>query len=144
MEAMAMQVKGWLFLVGAAVMAFLAPLAPALTFLIILMAIDLVSGLIANGKRKRLDPAVGWGGWRRKSQTILIVLSVAILQHAVNGELVQTIPAAQAVAGGFAVFEALSIVRNAILSGVRLPKMVADALAQLEGATFEKPATASK
>ena len=132
MDVGIVQIKTLLAVIGAIVAAVLAPVGSALTVLLALMAMDLISGIIANGKRRKLDPAVGWGGWKRKAQTIILVLAVAVLQQIVGGETAVTLPAAQAVAGGFAVVELLSIVRNALLSGVAFPVFLREAFAKIE------------
>ncbi len=128
--------KAGLVMLCGLVSACLASVTGALALLVILQLMDLITALIANGKLRQLDPAVGWGGWKRKANAIFIVLALAVLQMIVyEGEAIPvTIPAAQAVAGGFAVLEFLSIVRNGILSGVKLPGFVADAFARLDAA----------
>ncbi len=132
MDVLIAEVKTVLVVIGAAIVAVLSPVASALTVLIVLMALDLASGLVANGKRHKLDPAVGWGGWKRKANTLLVVVALAVLQQIGAREGLPSIPAAQAVCGGFAVLEMTSIIRNAILSGVRIPKIMRSAFAKLE------------
>lgn len=139
MDVGIVQIKALLAVIGAIVAAVLAPVGSALTVLLALMAMDLISGIIANGKGRKLDPAVGWGGWKRKAQTIILVLAVAVLQQIVGSDAAVTLPAAQAVAGGFAVVEVLSIVRNALLSGVRLPVFLRDAFAKIEEQILGEP-----
>lgn len=136
-------VKVVLVLLAGLVSACLASVTGALAVLVTLQVIDLITALIANGKLRQLDPTVGWSGWKRKSNAILIVLALAVLQMIVyEGEAIPvTIPAAQAVAGGFAILEFLSIVRNGILSGVKLPAFVAEAFARLDAAMTTREQT---
>jgi toxin secretion/phage lysis holin len=116
------------WIVGAAgcllVACFGPPFPQIFTLLLMLMLLDLVAAVIVNGKAGKLDPVVGYAGWKRKAMTVLVVLAVPIVKHvAAQSGLpgLDDIPAATAVAGGFALLELLSILKHAALLGVELP-----------------------
>jgi phage-related holin len=132
-------IKATLFTVGGCVGAVLGPIATPLIILVVLMATDLMSALVANGKRSKIDPGYGWGGWKRKTNTLILVLSLAVLQQLGADQGITGLPAAQVVAGGFALIEFFSVVRNAILSGVILPGFLADVIVSKEAALMAKP-----
>jgi phage-related holin len=125
--------KGILYLCGAAVAALWQSVGTPLVVLFILMLMDTITAMIANGKLKQLSPEAGAYGWRRKSTSLILVLAVAILQQGVDpgilaGYGLQTLPAAQSIAGIFAVMEGLSVVRNYIYCGGYLPEFLQKAL----------------
>ena len=121
-----------------AVSAVLASLGTALGVLIALMFADFITALIANARRGTISPEAGWYGWRRKANTIVLVLVIGVLQ--VWGPwTIQDLPAASAVAGGFAAIEFISVVRNTILTGVVLPTVVIDPFIKLVGMVEKKP-----
>jgi hypothetical protein len=125
--------KNWLGgLAGAVVGAiFTPPLLVALGTVIFLFWMDFFSGAVAGQKNgKPLNPETGYsgnagrGGWKRKTNTIILILSVAVLQamaaYLGNPELAK-FPGATLLAAGFAAVELMSIVRNALLAGADLP-----------------------
>jgi phage-related holin len=125
--------KGVLYLMGAAVMALWQSVGTPLVVLFLLMLLDTATAMIANGKLKQLSPEAGAYGWRRKSTSLILVLAVAILQQGVDpgilaGYGLQSLPAAQSIAGIFAVMEGLSVVRNYIYCGGYLPESLQTAL----------------
>ena len=123
-------IMGILGAVVAVVASFLGmPLVGALAVLMGLMLLDTVTALVA--KRGDWDPEVGWSGWRRKVNEILLVLSIALLQGGVELGVqldLERFPTAAAIAGVYAVLELMSIVRNAKAAGV---KWIPDGLANL-------------
>lgn len=147
LEGLGSGIKWAAGLVGAAMAAlFTMPLSAVLAWLIALMLIDTLTALVAlgvNGQDHKIDPQVGFLGWRRKATTILIVLAVAIAQEVVQtlsgtglSQMVPQIPAAAGVAAGFSMVELLSVIRNARLCGV-------DLTAPLRGLVVSLQATVS-
>lgn len=110
--------------------AVFASLGPALGVLIFMQVMDFLTAVIANGKAGKLNPEQGYYGWRRKANTIIVVLCIAVLQLW-GPENVQAIPAAQGVCGGFAAIEFISVVRNLLLTGATLPAFVREPFAKL-------------
>ena len=121
-----------------AVSAVLASLGTALGVLVFMMVADFVTAVIANSQRGTLSPEAGWYGWRRKANTIIIVLAIGVLQ-VWGPDTLQGFPAASAVAGGFAAIELISVIRNTILTGVVLPTVVIEPFIKLVGMVEKKP-----
>ena len=102
--------------------------------LVICMAVDYVTGLIVAGVFHTspktagggLDSRVGWKGLARKFVTLLIVV-VANLADILLGQCCIR----DAVVIGFCANECISILENAGLMGIRVPKILSDALEKL-------------
>ena len=92
-----------------------------MTFLVIAMSIDYISGLIVaavfhNSKKTetgRLESRAGWKGLIRKGMTLAIVLIAAQLDLTLNTNFIR-----DAVVIGFIANEVISIIENAGLMGV--------------------------
>ena len=99
--------------------------------LVILMAIDYVSGLLVagvfhNSKKTdtgTLESIAGWKGLCRKGMTLLFVLIAYRLDLALGVEYIR-----DAVIIGFMANELISIVENAGLMGLPLPAVIAKAI----------------
>lgn len=120
----------------AAVGAFFVGLPEAVQFLFWMQLFDVVSGLLAAGKRSEVASAVAAGGIRKKVYVWLLVLVVWLLQ----GQFAQEFPAviagysiADGVALYFGIVEAVSIVENAEKLGLPLPAFLKGALAGARG-----------
>lgn len=99
-------------------------LGVSVQILVLLIAIDIVSGLIAAWSGRRLDSDVGWRGVSRKAITLGVVAAAAVVDPVID------LPLAQFVSGFYAAIEALSIVENAAVAGVPVPAFLRDALVQ--------------
>ena len=117
-------------LVGTGVAAVWGSIGVLVQVLLILMAIDFATGLIAAWMARELDSWVGWRGLGRKMLTLGVVACAAIVEPVVGG-----IPVAQAVAGFYAMTEVLSVIENAARSGVPIPKILRDALVKARNDT---------
>lgn len=103
----------------------------ALTTLIIFMAIDYISGLILAGVFHRssksesgaLESKAGWKGLCRKGLTLLIVVVASRLDVMLGTTFVK-----DAVCIAYICNEAISILENAGLMGVPIPKAVKNAI----------------
>ena len=103
----------------------------AMTTLIIFMTIDYLTGLIVAGIFHRstktgggaLESKVGWKGLRKKGVTLLVVLVAVRLDMMLNMRF-----ATDAVIVGFIINEAISILENAGLMGVKYPPAIRRAL----------------
>lgn len=92
-----------------------------MSFLVIAMAVDYISGLIVaavfhNSKKTetgRLESRAGWKGLIRKGMTLAIVLIAAQLDLTLNTNFIR-----DAVVIGFIANEVISIIENAGLMGV--------------------------
>lgn len=103
----------------------------ALQTLIICMAVDYITGLIVAGvfhaspktKTGTLESRAGWKGLCRKGMSLLIVLVACRLDAVMGYSFVR-----DAVVIGFIANETLSIIENAGLMGVPIPKVLARAV----------------
>ncbi len=118
-------------IVGSFVVSLFGGWDDGLMTLIILMAIDYVSGLLVAGifhnsnktDTGTLESTAGWKGLFRKVMTLLFVLIAYRLDLALGVNYIR-----DAVIIGFMVNELISIVENAGLMGLPLPSIIADAI----------------
>lgn len=112
-----------------------------LATLVMFMAIDYVSGLVMagvfhNSKKTTsgaLESKAGWKGLCRKGMSLLFVLIAYRLDLAIGSNYIR-----DAVIIGFIVNETISIVENAGLMGVPLPKAINKAIDILTSKSEEK------
>lgn len=117
--------------IGAGIAAAFGGWSAALTTLIIFMAIDYISGLILAGVFHRssksesgaLESKAGWKGLCRKGLTLLIVVVASRLDVMLGTTFVK-----DAVCIAYICNEAISILENAGLMGVPIPKAVKNAI----------------
>ena len=103
----------------------------ALTTLIIFMAADYLTGFIVAGvfhqskksQNGALESRVGWKGLCRKGVTLLFVLIAYRLDLALNLDFIRT-----TVIIGFMANELISIIENAGLMGIPIPKILGRAI----------------
>lgn len=118
-------------IVGSAIAALFGGWDEALVTLIIFMVIDYVSGLIVAGvfhtskktESGTLESRAGWKGLCRKCVTLLFVLVAHRLDMAIGVDYIRN-----AVIIGFIANELISIVENAGLMGIPLPKVIQNAI----------------
>lgn len=111
---------------GAALAWFLA-LPTVIHGLLILMAIDIVTGLLVAGKKGEISSDKSWVGMRKKATMLLLVAASAVVAWAFQ------LPSglATATAGMFCLVELLSICENAGRLQVPIPKVLASTLEKL-------------
>lgn len=103
----------------------------SMTTLLIFMIIDYVTGLVVAGIFKKskksqtggLNSLIGWKGLCKKGMTLLIVLVACRLDIVLNTTFVR-----DAAVIGFIANEAISIIENAGLMGVPIPKVITNAI----------------
>ena len=103
----------------------------ALTTLVIFMAADYVTGMLTAAVFHRsektedgtLESRAGWKGLLRKGLSLLVILVACRLDAAIGSDFIR-----DAAVIGFTVNEALSIVENAGLMGVPVPRIVVSAI----------------
>ena len=118
-------------LIGGAISSLYGGWDAALQTLIICMAVDYITGLIVAGvfhaspktKTGTLESRAGWKGLCRKGMSLLIVLVACRLDAVMGSSFVR-----DAVVIGFIANETLSIIENAGLMGVPIPKVLARAV----------------
>ncbi|HXF08993.1 MAG TPA: phage holin family protein [Candidatus Acidoferrales bacterium] len=119
-------------LIAASAAAVFGGLPVLVQALIILMAIDIATGLLAAYVRRNLTSDVSFRGMARKAIVLLIVAGGAWIEPAVE------LPIGEAVAGFYAAHEGLSILENAARSGLPIPEVLRDALAKLSPEAKER------
>ena len=118
-------------LIGGAIASLYGGWDAALQTLIICMAVDYITGLIVAGvfhaspktKTGTLESRAGWKGLCRKGMSLLIVLVACRLDAVMGSSFVR-----DTVVIGFIANETLSIIENAGLMGVPIPKALARAV----------------
>src|SRR3990167_9930914 len=95
--------------------------------LIILQALDVISGVIVAASRRELNSDASFRGVLKKMMTLVVVLMASVAQPALP-EQVNTLPLVPVVAGFFAAHEGLSIISHAAQLGVPIPKVLLQAL----------------
>lgn len=103
----------------------------AMTTLLIFMGIDYITGLIVAGVFKKsektasggLESRAGWKGLCRKGVTLLVVLVASQLDSVMGSNFIR-----DAVVIAFIANETISIVENAGLMGIPIPKVILDAI----------------
>ena len=108
--------------------------------LVICMGVDYVTGLIVAGvfhtspktSGGGLDSRVGWKGLARKFVTLLIVVVANLADVLLGLEYLR-----DAVLAGFCANECISILENAGLMGIRIPKALQEALEKLGQDAYE-------
>lgn len=117
--------------VGGGIAALFGGWTAAMTTLLIFMAIDYLSGIVVAGvfhKSKKsasgaLESKAGWKGLCRKCMTFLFVLIACRLDLALNINYLR-----DAVCIAFIANETISIVENAGLMGIPIPKVIINAI----------------
>ena len=127
-NAIRLEIFGTLGIAGSIIANLLGGWDTALRILILFMAVDYVTGLIVAGIFKKsgktesgaLESGAGWKGLYRKGVTLLIVSVAVQLDLLTTGtEMIRN-----AVVIGYIANEALSIVENAGLMGIPVPKIL--------------------
>lgn len=121
--------------IGAAIAQIYGGWSAAMTTLIICMAIDYITGLIVAGifhkSRKtddgKLNSLVGWKGLVRKGITLLIILIAARLDLLLGTTLIKDTAVIAFIAN-----EVISIVENAGIIGIPIPKVILNAISVLK------------
>jgi len=116
---------------GSAIANLLGGWDTALQTIIVFMAIDYLTGLIVAGVFKKsqktetggLESRVGWKGLCRKGMTLLIILVATQLDRMAGTDVIRN-----AVIIGYIANEALSIIENAGLMGLPVPKFLQNAI----------------
>lgn len=141
-SAFGMSVYGGIGVVLSAIASAYGGWSDAMTTLLIFMAIDYITGLIVAGlfhasqksENGGLESRAGWKGLCRKGMTMLIVLVAARIDMTFGMEGI----ALNATIIGFISMEAISIIENAGLMGMPLPKAVTNMIDLLKKKAEEK------
>jgi toxin secretion/phage lysis holin len=101
--------------------------------LLVLMALDIASGLIAGYVTRSISSDVSWRGMAKKSLVLLLVAACGVLERVWKLE----VPLASGVVGFYIVHELISIVENTARAGLPMPKTLMSALRKLRAQTEE-------
>lgn len=131
MDKMYIAVLSVVGIIGACTTYLLGGWDMTLQTLIIFMAIDYGTGLIVAGvfhnsnktETGALQSKAGWKGLCRKGMTLLIVLVAAQLDKMTGTNIIRN-----AVIIGYVANESISIIENAGLMGLPIPKVLVDAI----------------
>lgn len=125
---------------GSCVAAIFGGWNAAMTTLLIFMAIDYISGIVCAGvfhtsnktDSGKLESKAGWKGLCRKCMTFLFVLIACRLDLLIGASYIK-----DAVCIAFIVNETISIVENAGLMGLPIPKVITNAIELLKSKSKE-------
>lgn len=128
-------------IVGGAIASLLGGWDTALQTLIIFMAIDYITGLIVAGvfhtspktKTGTLESRAGWKGLCRKGVSLLVVLVACRLDAIIGSSFIR-----DATVIAFVCNETISIIENAGLMGVPVPKVLVEAVDVLKRSRDQK------
>ena len=123
-----MKIKTYLESAGGIIAGFFVSLNPLVQALVALMALDVLSGVLAGYVTRSLDSAISARGMAKKAFAFLLVAAGYI----VTGFAEFGIELGPIIAGFYCVHELLSIVENAGRAEFPIPKTLLDALAKLQ------------
>lgn len=132
---------GTIGVVGGAISALFGGWDSALTTLVIFMAIDYITGLLVAGVFKQskktetgaLESRAGFKGLVRKGVTLAIVLVACRLDLVIGTTFVK-----DATVIAFVANETISIIENAGLMGIPIPKVIINAIDVLKSKAEEE------
>lgn len=102
---------------GGAIAAYVNDLTSVLWVLLVVMTLDIVSGLLYAGKNGEISSSVGLAGLRKKALTLVVILAIHALEPLVGIPQLDDV-----VAGWFVFVEIISILENAIAAQVAIPR----------------------
>lgn len=100
--------------------------------LLMLMALDVLTGLLAGYATKALSSAVAFRGITKKAIILCVVAAVHAIARGAGAAYGFDVNLGGWVAAGFCIHEFLSIAENSGKAGVKLPKPLLDALEKLK------------
>ena len=135
MNTVRIWIMGFLGVVGAFISNLFGGWDMALTTLAIFMGIDFLTGLIVAGvfhksgksENGALESRAGWKGLCRKGATLLVVLVAVRLDMALGTAMLK-----DAVVIAYIANETISIIENAGLMGLPIPKVITKAIDVLQ------------
>jgi toxin secretion/phage lysis holin len=110
--------------IGAAAIAW-GNLHPMVQILVVLMLLDIVTGVLSAYVNQSIDSDVSFRGVAKKALILCLVGTASYVGGAVD------LPLGAAVAGFYGASEGISVLENAAAAGLPVPKALRDALSQL-------------
>ena len=128
-------------IIGAFIAQLFGGWTQGMTTLVILMIVDYIMGILVAavfGTSKKtedgkLESRAGWKGLVRKGVTLLIILVATRIDMLMGTTFVR-----DAAVIGFSANELLSIIENAGLMGIPMPKVITDAVEVLQNRASEE------
>lgn len=105
----ALTLAAWVALVRATA----SDVSAAVVVLMVLMGLDVLTGVLAAGKERRASSEAAHRGMVKKGATLLLIVAAVVVEPFLPG-----VPLAMLGAGGFMLVELLSLVENAGRLGV--------------------------
>ncbi len=130
-------IAGALSLVTGSIAAFWLGLYPLMQLLLVLIVLDILSGLIGAFMRKEVSSTVSWAGIGKKALILIIVAGAEYAGNLADLQISETLTLGAMVAGFYAVNEFISILENAAAAGIPIPKFLRDVLQKLNSEKFE-------
>jgi len=119
----------------ASIVSFWLSISSAVQFLLILMALDYSTGLIAGAIEKKLSSDKAWIGIGRKGLVLLLVTATHVAAKALSIEY----DLGSLIATAYCVSELISITENCARSGVRVPAKLLELLEKARDIAWKGP-----
>lgn len=107
-------------------------LSLSVQILVILMAIDMITGMVLASRNGRLSSAVGSAGVAKKASVLIVLIVTYLLQYLAEEQVAPgfrlPIHLGAAVALAYVIIEAVSIIENCHELGAPIPPMLSEAL----------------
>jgi toxin secretion/phage lysis holin len=120
--------------VGGLVAGLWVGLHPLVQTLIVLMGLDVLTGLVAAIVTQKLSSDVSFRGMGKKALMLIVVGSAGVMQRTWQTD----VPIAAIAAGFYCVHELVSILENTIRAGVPVPDVVVQAVDRMKTGTQAK------
>lgn len=121
--------------------AFWAGLSVVIQTLLVLMALDITTGLLAAWVSKTVARTVAFRGMCRKAGALCVVGAAHVVSRGLGAAYSLQADLGTWVAAGFCIHELLSIVENAARAGVTIPGPLMRALEKLKSKEPSTPAS---
>jgi toxin secretion/phage lysis holin len=121
----------WLAAVVAVAFGWIGDMPSVIRILLIVMALDVFTGVAQAVIKKNLDSGVAFNGVAKKAVTLIIVALTYIVASQIAG-VDASAPIGQAVAGFYIAVEVISILEKADAIGIPIPEFLRAALNNLK------------
>lgn len=116
-----------------------ASISLVLQVLLLLMALDFVTGIIVAIQQQKLESHRGYLGIGKKVIVLVLIATAAIIQQHLRLDLpLLDLPLTEVVSGFYIANEFISILENAAAAGVPVPSVLRDVLAKLNVTELKK------
>lgn len=113
-----------------------------LAYLMLLQAIDIVTGVIVSARFRRISSSVAWKGITRKAATLVAVFFLLVIEHFVSSQFGSAGEVVRWVMLGFTCVEGLSIIENLGRLGIALPSSIGNLFSNASPARMAESAAA--